>query len=240
MMLSRAIGEAIPTDPRLLLKEPVITLTVGKVPCVADVVLTDVVTVVTVAPDPGVYWMTDCTSQSPAVSEIEVAFVAVVVVMAVLVPVADMSSPTLPAVALLPFVTPTIFGVVIVGEFAVTAFAITKAVVAICVVFVPSVAVGAAGVPVKVGDASGAYPVAQPNPDALVHVNALPVALQLGIGIAVGEADDAVAFATTVFAACAARLARLTLPVAVKVPLIATLLSVARPCDVTLLNVGDG
>jgi hypothetical protein len=34
--------------------------------------------------------------------------------------------------------------------------AATKAVVAIWVVFVPAVAVGAAGVPVKVGDASGA------------------------------------------------------------------------------------
>lgn len=33
----------------------------------------------------------------------------------------------------------------------------TNAVVASCVVFVPVVAVGALGVPVKVGDASGAY-----------------------------------------------------------------------------------
>src|SRR4051812_42728095 len=36
--------------------------------------------------------------------------------------------------------------------------AATKAVVAICVVFVPPTAVGAAGVPVKVGDASKAPP----------------------------------------------------------------------------------
>jgi hypothetical protein len=35
--------------------------------------------------------------------------------------------------------------------------ACTKAVVAIWVVFVPAVAVGAAGVPVKVGEASGAF-----------------------------------------------------------------------------------
>jgi hypothetical protein len=34
----------------------------------------------------------------------------------------------------------------------------TNAVVASCVVLVPAVAVGAAGVPVKVGDARGAYP----------------------------------------------------------------------------------
>jgi hypothetical protein len=34
---------------------------------------------------------------------------------------------------------------------------LTNAVVAICVVFVPPVAVGAAGVPVRTGDAKGAY-----------------------------------------------------------------------------------
>jgi hypothetical protein len=38
------------------------------------------------------------------------------------------------------------------------ALARTKAVVAICVVFVPAVAVGAVGVPVSAGDASGAKP----------------------------------------------------------------------------------
>jgi hypothetical protein len=36
--------------------------------------------------------------------------------------------------------------------------AVTNAVVAICVVFVPAVAVGAAGTPVKVGEAVGAAP----------------------------------------------------------------------------------
>ena len=39
---------------------------------------------------------------------------------------------------------------------------ITKAVVASCVVFVPAVAVGAAGIPVNVGDASGAFKASLP------------------------------------------------------------------------------
>ena len=81
---------------------------------------------------------------------------AVEVEMPALPDVVPIHSPTLPAAALLPFVTPTMLGVVIVGELEVTALAKTNAVVASWVVLVPKVAVGAAGTPVKVGEASWA------------------------------------------------------------------------------------
>jgi len=47
--------------------------------------------------------------------------------------------------------------------------------------------------------------VPQLNPVPLVYFSALFVVLQLGIATAVGVALDPVAFATTVFAACAPR-----------------------------------
>lgn len=131
--------------------------------------------------------------------------------MEVPVVVALSNSPTAPAGALLPLVTPLIVGVLIVGDDD------TNAVVAICVVLVPTAAVGAVGVPVSDGDARSAYEAAatppsvvaltavlQPNPDPLVQFNALDVVLQLGIANAVGLALEPVAFAMTVLAAIAA------------------------------------
>lgn len=90
--------------------------------------------------------------------------------------VAVTNSPTLPALALLFVVVPTMpevwdgvmvllaasvvklpaFGVVFPIDGGAARVLATNAVVAICVVFVPVEAVGAAGVPVKVGDASSA------------------------------------------------------------------------------------
>ena len=57
--------------------------------------------------------------------------------------------------------------------------------------------------------------VLQVNPDPLVHCNALPLVLQLGTVIALGLADELDPFARTVFAACVARSAVVTRPVAV-------------------------
>lgn len=71
--------------------------------------------------------------------------------------------------------------------------------------------------------------VSAPAPPAVVQFRALADVLQLGTAIAVGDALEAVAFATIVFAACAARLASPILPVDVNVPL-----------TVRLLNVGEG
>ncbi|NUY33294.1 hypothetical protein F0160_22680 [Paraburkholderia sp. JPY303] len=74
-----------------------------------------------------------------------------------------------------------------------------------------------------------AYVVPHEKPDALVYLRALLAVLQLGNATAVGDALDAVTFASTVLAACAARLAGGTPPLSVNVP-----------CTVRLLNVGDG
>jgi hypothetical protein len=57
-----------------------------------------------------------------------------------------------------------------------------------------------------------AYVVPHENPVALVYLSALLTVLQLGKATAVGEADEAVTFATTVFAACATRLPAVTVP----------------------------
>ncbi|MGU7844051.1 hypothetical protein ACV22V_31895 [Burkholderia sp. AW33-5] len=96
----------------------------------------------------------------------------------------------------------------------VTAFC-ANAVVAICVVLVPAVAVGAAGVPVNVGDASNAYDAAAVPPSVealtvvlhvkpvlLVHVSALELVEQPGIANAVTFAVEPVALANTVLAGC--------------------------------------
>lgn len=58
------------------------------------------------------------TSQSPAVREMLVILVGVLVVRETVPEVEVMSSPTLPVAALLPLVTPTMFGVVMVGDVA--------------------------------------------------------------------------------------------------------------------------
>jgi hypothetical protein len=58
--------------------------------------------------------------------------------------------------------------------------AVTKAVVAICVVLVPPVAVGAVGVPVRAGEASGA----KPAMDAPVGMVTVPVKVGLAKGAA--------------------------------------------------------
>lgn len=119
------------------------------------------------------------TSQSPAVRDIEATFKGEFEVIAVPPElVAAMTSPTLPAFALLLVVVPTMplvcEGVKLpVDERVVKAPVLgatlpiptcgdckvpsTKAVVASCVVLVPAAALGAAGTPVKVGLASGAY-----------------------------------------------------------------------------------
>lgn len=82
----------------------------------------------------------------------------------------------------------------------------------------------------------------KPVPD--VHVSALAEVLQPGIENAVGDADEVVAFARTVFAACAARSAVVTRPVAVKAPVIVGLAIVGElartaepvPVDVPVLS----
>lgn len=70
--------------------------------------------------------------------------------------------------------------------------------------FVPTAAVGAVGVPVKAGDAAGASVVLHVKPVPLTQLSAFAPPLQLGIENAVGLALDPVAFASTVFAAMAA------------------------------------
>lgn len=93
-------------------------------------------------------------SQSPAVREIDVTFAAVLLVRETPDPEAitlEMHCPTTPAAPFTPLVIPLIVGVLRVAE------EVTKAVVANWVVLVPAPAVGAAGVPVKVGEARGAY-----------------------------------------------------------------------------------
>lgn len=102
------------------------------------------------------------------------------------------------------------------------------------------------------------------KPVPLVHCSALVELLQLGIANAEGLALDPVTFATTVFAACAARLGSVTSPVAVNPPVIVGFeivgavprtiepvpVDVVVPvppldtesgvCNVKLLNVGEG
>ncbi|KVP90708.1 hypothetical protein WJ95_09380 [Burkholderia ubonensis] len=68
-----------------------------------------------------------------------------------------------------------------------------------------------------------------PKPTPLVYWSACAAPLQPVMTTAVGDAVDAVTFASTVLAACAARLAGGNPPASVKVPL-----------TVRLLNVGDG
>lgn len=58
----------------------------------------------------------------------------------------------------------------------------------------------------------------QPKPVPEVHCNALVAPLQLGIETAVGDAVEAVALPRMLFAACVARSAVVTNPVAVKAP----------------------
>lgn len=145
---------------------------------VTETVLTPViycVLVVVAAPSNSIL---PVTSQSPADREIEVIFAVVFVVRLTPVPVAVTYSPTLPTFALLLVVVPTMpevcegvklpvdervvaatgSGVVLPYPAAggVAKLATTLAVVANCVVLVPAAAVGAAGVPVNVGEAKGA------------------------------------------------------------------------------------
>lgn len=54
--------------------------------------------------------------------------------------------------------------------------------------------------------------VLQVKPAPEVYVSAFEVALQLGMTKAVGDADEPVTFATTVFAACAASVVAATFP----------------------------
>jgi hypothetical protein len=80
-------------------------------------------------------------------------------------------------------------------------------------VSVPSPEAGdTATAPVNVEPVSNAKfdPHVKPVPD--VYLIALFVPLQLGIATAVGDALDAVTFATTVFAACAASAVAVTFP----------------------------
>lgn len=105
--------------------------------------------VITVVPAPATIH-DPVTSQSPAVRVAVAVFVFVAVVMPIADEVLVITCPTTPAPAFTPLVTPLIVGVVIIGD------ADTKAVVASCVVLVPAAVVGAAGVPVNVGEANKA------------------------------------------------------------------------------------
>ena len=71
--------------------------------------------------------------------------------------------------------------------------AATKAVVAICVEFVPDVAVGAVGVPVKAGEASGAYPWALTKAvvEILVLLSPVDGVGAVGVPVKVGEPKGA-------------------------------------------------
>jgi hypothetical protein len=126
----------------------------------------------TVAVEAGVNPTVPQTSQSPAVSEMDVMFEIAPVVKAIVLPEDVTYSPTLRAAAALFVVVPMIpdvelkvmLGVVTVPVnvgFARFAFklsaVVTKAVVANWVVFVAAAAVGAAGTPVKVGEAKLAF-----------------------------------------------------------------------------------
>lgn len=94
---------------------------------------------------------------------------------------------------------------------------------------------GIVTVPVNVGDARGAYPLAQVNPVPLVYCRALPAAEHEGIAKAVTPAVADVTFASTVFAATFDRLLIAIPPVKV-----GEFANVAVPFTVKLLNVGDG
>lgn len=166
-------------------------------PSVADVVLMPVSIPDTVVEPAGTNWIEPDISQSPAVREALVQFALVLFVSEVPLVEFVTYSPTLPALALLLVVVPTMPAVWegvyapldarVVNEpaRALPVMAeLTIAVVAICVVFVVAAAVGAAGTPVKVGDAKVAYvtvSVLQPNPVPLSQVTALAFPLQLGI-----------------------------------------------------------
>lgn len=117
----------------------------------------------------GVNCKTPDTSQSPAVREMEVTLAGVAVVRDTEEVVALVNSPTLPALALLFVVVPTMPLVWEGVKFPLDASVVklparlppvtaelTIAVVAICVVLVVADAVGAAGVPVNVGEANRA------------------------------------------------------------------------------------
>lgn len=265
-MFWRTVAVAMAGEPLLPVQlAPIIDVNVGAAWNVAEVVETPVAYPVTVVVPAGENAAMHCTSQSPAVRDTLETFDATPLLSETFVRfVGEGNSPILPELALSAAVVPTIPAVL---EGVIVLFALivvastgrrvvlpkppagglanspsTNAVVASCVVFVLVAAVGAAGVPVKVGDASSAYEAAAvpPSDDALiavlqvkpvlvVYVSALELVEHDGIAKAVGLALDPVTFATTVLAACDARLASPTFPVAVNVPL-----------TVRLLNVGDG
>lgn len=199
----------------------------GNVGSVAEVVLIAACSPATTVDPPVTIPTLPQTSQSPAVSEIEVTLALALLVNATADPEGtfdDTNSPTLPAFALLFVVVPTmpavcegviapvaikvvtaaLLGVVLPNAGGVPNCPLTKAVVAICVVLVETAAVGATGTPVNVGDAAGANPLTHVNPAELFHPNAKPTALHSGIANAVGAALKAAAFASTVLLAIGA------------------------------------
>lgn len=140
-----------------------------KGPGVAEVVLIPASYEVSTVPEAELNLSTPITSQSPAVKLMLVAFIVAPVDMEVPVVVLVTYSPTLPAFALLLVVVPTMPLVCEGVKLPLEASAVklparpppvtaefTIAVVAICVVFVVAEAVGAAGTPVKVGEANKA------------------------------------------------------------------------------------
>jgi hypothetical protein len=176
-------------------------------PSVAEVVLMLPITPVTVVVPAGLKRTTAVTSQSPAVRDIDVTFVTVPLVSETVLAVPVMYSPTLPAVALLLVETPTILGVVIVGLMPNTAAPLPVSSDRTPASCAEVVAANCASVPLV-----SAYAVPHENPDALVYFRALFAVLQLGSATAVGDADAAVTFATTVLAACAASAVAVTFP----------------------------
>ncbi|WP_217589743.1 hypothetical protein [Burkholderia sp. GbtcB21] len=229
----------------------------GMVPNVALVVEIPTVKLEIVEEPPGLNRITPLTSQSPAVSDTLVALAAVAVVR--LVPLVELVaySPMLPALALSLVVVPTM-PAVLDGVIALVAWSVVNLPAAAAVVPiaggdaryvlkpVPLTVLDAESVvnapvpgvvePIGPGAANVAPPscaaftaALQVKPVLVVYVSALELVEQDGIAKAVGLALDPVTFATTVLAACDARLAKPTFPVAVNVPL-----------TVRLLNVGDG
>ena len=126
----------------------------------------------TVVPTAGTNWIFPHTSQSPAVNVTPAHWVGVTLVIDVADALPAGYSPTLPPVELLPFVTPVIFGVVIVGELKVCPFS--------CEALIATL---------------------QLKPALVVHSRAELAPLQLGIANALGEALALDAFVTTVLPA---------------------------------------
>lgn len=230
---------------------------VAAVPTVAEVVLIPTVRPVTIVVPAGIVCTSPSTSQSPAARLMLAAFAVTDDVTEVEAVVAVTYSPTEPAFALsfvaVPAIPAVLDGVIVLEAVIAEAASVPVTVGPASVGLVPNTK-APEPVSFEITPASWALVVAancasvppvsanvapHDHPVPLVYCNALFAALQLGITNAVGDALEPVTFATTVFAACAARFdsatepeGRVTVPDAVRL--------VNEPVDATLEPIGPG